>query len=57
MTLEIRELVIEARVVNDAPQGGAPVARPGGTEDELVRWVELVTRRVLETLDEQRGRR
>lgn len=57
MTLEIRELVIEARVVNDAPQKGEPVARAGGTEDELARWVALVTRRVLDTLDEQRERR
>lgn len=57
MTLEIRELVIEARVVNDPPQKGAPVARAGGNEDELARWVALVTRRVLDSLDEQRERR
>lgn len=57
MTLEIRELVIEARVVNDAPQNGAPVALAGCSEDELARWVALVTRRVLDTLDEQRERR
>lgn len=57
MTLEIRELVIEARVVNDSPQGGGTAARPGNTEDDLARWVDLVTRRVLEALDEQRERR
>lgn len=57
MTLEIRELVIEARVANDSPQGGATVARPGNSEDDLARWVDLVTRRVLEALDEQRERR
>lgn len=57
MTLEIRELVIEARVVNDTPQKGAPVALAGSNEDELARWVALVTRRVLDTLDEQRERR
>jgi len=56
MTLEIRELVIEARVVDDTPLGGQSAVSAGVTEDDLARWVEQVTRRVLEALHEERER-
>lgn len=56
MTLEIRELVIEARVVDDASQGQKAPRAPGMSVAEQARWVELVTRRVLDALHEQRER-
>ncbi|WP_273974525.1 DUF5908 family protein [Serratia ureilytica] len=56
MTLEIRELVIEARVVDDRSQGQKGPRETGMTVAEQARWVELVTRRVLDLLHEQRER-
>ncbi|MDM1819175.1 DUF5908 family protein (plasmid) [Serratia marcescens] len=56
MTLEIRELVIEARVVDDRSQGQKVPREAGMTVTEQARWVELVTRRVLDVLHEQRER-
>ncbi len=56
MTLEIRELVIEARVVDDASPGQKAPRGPGMSVAEQARWVELVTRRVLDALHEQRER-
>lgn len=53
MTLEIRELVIEARVIDDAGVGGiSPMPQTMG-DGELAQWVELVTRQVLDVLHEQ----
>ncbi|HGM5307313.1 TPA: DUF5908 family protein [Serratia marcescens] len=54
--LEIRELVIEARVVDDTPSGCQNVVRPDVADVELARWVELISRRVLDVLHEQRER-
>lgn len=56
MTLEIRELVIEARVVDERSSSSEVVRSRGLTEDEMARLVEQVTRRVLEALQEQRER-
>ncbi|HCF3047449.1 DUF5908 family protein [Pseudomonas aeruginosa] len=56
MTLEIRELVIEARVVDDSQPNTVRERDRGLTEDEMARLVERVTRRVLEALHEQRER-
>ncbi len=56
MTLEIRELVIEARVVDDTSPGQKVTRGPGMTVAEQAHWVELVTRRVLDVLHEQRER-
>lgn len=53
--LEIRELVIEARVTDDTKPGQSSAAR-GITDDERERLTEQVIRRVLETLNEQRER-
>lgn len=57
MTLEIRELVIEARVIDDRADSGSVPAVPGNTEEAMAHWMELVTRRVLDALNEQRERR
>ncbi|WP_185633655.1 DUF5908 family protein [Burkholderia stagnalis] len=56
MTVEIRELVIEARVVSET--GAGREARPGSAlrAQEEARWLERVARRVLELLNEQRER-
>ncbi|MCG1018215.1 MULTISPECIES: DUF5908 family protein [Burkholderiaceae] len=52
MTIEIRELVIEARVVSESPTPCNPTtALPMRSEQE---WVEQVARRALELLNEQR---
>lgn len=56
MTLEIRELVIEARVIDDSPQGSQNAVSAGVTDNELARWVDQVTRRVLDVLHEQQER-
>ncbi|MBU3895421.1 hypothetical protein KH388_22270 [Serratia rubidaea] len=56
MTLEIRELVIEARVVDDTPSRSVSRDARRLTEDELASLVEQVARRVREMLDEQRER-
>ncbi len=54
--LEIRELVIEARVVDDrAPRPAVGEVRRL-TESEHAELVEQVVRRVLAALDEQRER-
>jgi hypothetical protein len=53
MTVEIRELVIQARVIAEDKQ--LPALPPTRTLSEQ-EWVELVTRRVLECLREQGGR-
>ncbi|WP_157639499.1 DUF5908 family protein [Burkholderia ubonensis] len=57
MTIEIRELVIEARI------GGAGVSSPSclvhsvsQKREEEARWVALISQRVLEQLREERGR-
>ncbi|EPG9313724.1 DUF5908 family protein [Serratia marcescens] len=52
MTIEIRELVIEARI-RDGTSGDE--TSPQG-DDDVARWVELVTRQVLDTLREQQER-
>ncbi|CBW76023.1 unnamed protein product [Mycetohabitans rhizoxinica HKI 454] len=52
MTIEIRELVIEARVVSESPAPCHPTTTlPMLSEQE---WVEQVARRALELLNEQR---
>ncbi|MGJ3438315.1 DUF5908 family protein [Serratia liquefaciens] len=56
MMLEIRELVIEARVVDDTPSGRQNRVTPDVADVELARWVELISRRVLDVLHEQRER-
>jgi hypothetical protein len=54
MTIEIRELVIEARVVSELPASGHPTTTlPMRSEQQ---WVEQVARRALELLNEQRER-
>jgi len=53
--LEIRELVIEARVTDDAKPGQA-AAQQGITDSERARLIEQIVRQVLETLNEQRER-
>lgn len=53
--LEIRELVIEARVIADGKATQVPASR-GLAEDERARLIEQVVRQVLETLNEQRER-
>ncbi|MCU7064892.1 DUF5908 family protein, partial [Serratia ureilytica] len=53
--LEIRELVIEARVTDDTPRQPA-ATWGGGTEAERTALIEQVVRQVLAALDEQRER-
>jgi hypothetical protein len=50
MTVEIRELVIQARVTTEDQQ--SPALPPTRTLSEQ-EWVEMITRRVLECLGEQ----
>ncbi|WP_204421651.1 DUF5908 family protein [Burkholderia sp. MS455] len=56
MTLEIRELVIEARVVDDTSPSRAVAMDKTFSEAERAKLVEQVARRVLEWLSEQRER-
>ncbi|MGK0602879.1 DUF5908 family protein [Yokenella regensburgei] len=58
MTIEIRELVIEARV-SDSQTLSQPWAsgNPERDREEEARWVELITRQVMEQLREELGRR
>lgn len=58
MTIEIRELVIEARV-NDSQTLSQPW-RSGNAErdrEEEARWIALISRQVMEQLREELGRR
>ncbi|WP_369679028.1 DUF5908 family protein [Burkholderia ubonensis] len=57
MTIEIRELVIEARV-NEAGVPSPPWLARGVSQkrEEETRWVALICQRVLEQLREERGR-
>ncbi|WP_211445239.1 DUF5908 family protein [Collimonas humicola] len=57
MTIEIRELVIEARVTDDLPAkradiGGAPVRQRADDE----RLIEIIVRRVMSRVREQMER-
>lgn len=56
MTIEIRELVIEARV-NDANGSSPPwqERRLEQDKDEEARWIALISQRVMEQLREERG--
>ncbi|MNJ37769.1 hypothetical protein D3C77_326010 [compost metagenome] len=57
MTIEIRELVIEARVPetgNAAPSSQVQCVAQNIEEES--RWVTLISKRVLEQLREERGR-
>jgi len=57
MTVEIRELVIQARV--SSPGGDSEPAPMRGVAQEKAseaRWVELIARRVLELLREEGSR-
>ncbi len=57
MTIEIRELVIEARVVDDTVRDGRETAPPSAKELVSDRaLIERIARRVLELLNEQRER-
>lgn len=59
MTIEIRELVIEARVLPDEPGTGSTLSRPhalGLDSDSQARLVEQVVREVLRTLEDRRER-
>lgn len=57
MTVEIRELVIQARVTPGSAEGApAPSRSIAQSRAEEARWVELVARRVLELLREQGSR-
>ncbi|WP_171845260.1 MULTISPECIES: DUF5908 family protein [unclassified Burkholderia] len=56
MTLEIRELVIEARVVDDTSSSRAVAVDKTISDAERAKLVEQVARRVLEWLSEQRER-
>lgn len=57
MTIEIRELVIEARVT-DAERGqqSSLAYSVAQKKEEEARWVTLICQRVLELLREDRGR-
>ena len=55
MTIEIRELVIEARVVHDTAVPNSGVL-PAHSAVEEARMVEAIVRRVLALLDERRER-
>ncbi|MBV8042103.1 DUF5908 family protein [Pluralibacter sp.] len=57
MTIEIRELVIEARV-SDASGSSAPwrERRTDRDKDEEARWIALISQRVMEQLREEWGR-
>lgn len=54
--LEIRELVIEARVIDDMAPHSAPKVARELTDDAQAQLIEQIVRRVLETLNEQRER-
>ncbi|MDY7806685.1 DUF5908 family protein [Burkholderia stagnalis] len=57
MTIEIRELVIEARVVSESrATRESTTGRPGPRVDDEARWLERVAQRVLTLLNEQRER-
>lgn len=57
MTIEIRELVIEARISDS--QAASPPWRsdnPLRDREEEARWVALISRQVMEQLREELGR-
>ncbi|WP_415869209.1 DUF5908 family protein [Burkholderia ubonensis] len=56
MTIEIRELVIEARV-SEVGESSPPwlVRSVSQKREEEARWVALISQRVLEQLREERG--
>lgn len=57
MTIEIRELVIEARIVDG--NGSSSPWREHRTDqdrDEEARWIALISQRVMEQLREEWGR-
>lgn len=57
MTIEIRELVIEARVTDVGGHSQSSLAyNVAQTKEEEARWVALISQRVLELLREERGR-
>jgi hypothetical protein len=56
MTIEIRELVIQARVTASEETAPASPFRSRAQEKaEEARWVEIITQRVLEKLREEGG--
>ncbi|WP_080417851.1 DUF5908 family protein [Burkholderia ubonensis] len=56
MTVEIRELVIQAKVAApDSEPAAAPVRTIAQAKATEARWVELVARRVLDMLREEGG--
>jgi hypothetical protein len=58
MTIEIRELVIEARVTEDATPALHTEKQSGGLQDmswlEQERLIDMIAKRVLEALRDQR---
>lgn len=55
MTIEIRELVIEARVLNDRRGAPAPLLAANREDSiEQERLIETIVRRVLDRLHEER---
>jgi hypothetical protein len=57
MTIEIRELVIEARVTETGTSSFSSLAQSvAQTKEEENRWIALISKRVLELLREEQGR-
>ncbi|WP_455872283.1 DUF5908 family protein [Serratia proteamaculans] len=58
MTIEIRELVIEARVTDSqSPSQPWRGHSPEREKEEEARWIALISQRVIEQLREELGRR
>jgi hypothetical protein len=58
MTIEIRELVIEAKVSESrSPSIPWRSGNPECDREEEARWVALISRQVMERLREEQGRR
>ncbi|MFJ3368114.1 DUF5908 family protein [Pseudomonas sp. NPDC086251] len=56
MTIEIRELVIQAKIAAPEPTKAHPAPRSLAQEKvDEARWIETITQRVLEKLREERG--
>lgn len=56
MTIEIRELVIEARISDSEGSSTKSLAEEiAKNKEEEARWVELISKMVVEQLREERG--
>ncbi|QWZ75381.1 DUF5908 family protein [Enterobacter roggenkampii] len=56
MTIEIRELVIEARISDSEGSSTKSLAEEiAKNREEEARWVELISKMVVEQLREERG--